>query len=323
MPFLKIFFSLSLLLVLSTANSFSDTLIFEDGEEKRCVILEETSEEFRVMTLEGERVFRKSDIESVIREDQMDNLLLLAGINKKRGQVQRAYYLYQRALQRDPENETAIRNLKEMESDFRYSSSEKWVAAFQRFSGEELEEKDDSRVLLENAAVTEELFQKKGIVLFSESGRVKVSFISDNSPFREHGIWENDTVVSVNSSSVDYLGLYDVADLIVEKSKAGKITFERTIWVWRESYETTMAREKLIDIAGFRLSEEDGKCMVEELRSDSSFARRGMREGDRIVKIGGKEISSPLCNDSVKDILMALDGTVSQVDVVFRRSFEM
>ena len=296
--------------------ALSDVVTTTENEKIICVVTERTDESIVVVTKSGKKILPRDEIQDIKEISEKDNLLLLAEFARENNDNVKAYYLYEKVLEIDPDSEDAVKGLTIMEESLNWDNSDdNWVRRYERFYQKVSSKKSESDILSDNSDITEELMVNFGIILISEKDRVKISEVIYNSRGYKSGFQINDYILSVDQMSVDYLGLYDtVIQLNNRKSNSFNVNVERHYRVWNEGEEDTLSDS--LDFTDYSLSEINSMYVFIKIRENSSIYNAGIREKDRLVGIKGIKISDTTDKKVLSNIIRTTGAEFIDIAII-------
>ena len=197
----------------------ADTLYLKENKEIKGIVIENYHDRIVFNTIDGEKTFKKSDIEDILYDRREQNLLKLGDFHYQKDNLIKAYTYYRKAYQINPDYKEAqdryihIRSvlMRRPEKQFK-SDMDRKRALFQQ-SG-----KLYAPVIKEGIAKSkEELFkQLTGIVLFTEDEIPKILSLVSESAASKAGIKVYDEIFSVWGRLTAYYDLDDIVDMIID-----------------------------------------------------------------------------------------------------------
>ena len=97
----------TLLVVLVCTFSFSDTVILKNGTRKKGLILDEFDDRIVLSTVEGEKTIMRGEIRSAVYDNEEKALMQKAKNHTKRNQPIKAYYVYKKIVELNPDHKEA------------------------------------------------------------------------------------------------------------------------------------------------------------------------------------------------------------------------
>jgi len=270
------FYILLFCVILAVPFSVADTLLLRDGTEVKGLILNEYKDRIVVSTVSGEKYFMKSEIKSASYDSEARELLQKARNEVKRGEYIKAYYSYEKVVEMDPKIEEARERL--------------------LFLRKYLENKvrDDIRsgITRGNASVSlkdpkgplERLKDKLGITLSSGGKYAYINALTAKA--EAMGLKENDRIVSIWGEMTAFMDPEEVADLLLGLHES-RLIVERVVPV--DLKRDNSVSVKYDRIIGAKLDLERKGVVVVDIDDDGPFANAGIKKGDNILAVDGKD----------------------------------
>jgi len=291
--------------------AYADTVILKDGRRVKGLILDEMKDRIVFSTVSGEREIRKSDIRSAIYDTETQALLQKGRNQIRRGQYIRAYHTFEKVLEIDPD-------IGEARERLRYLASQ--VERINRldFIGD-----PGVRNAREPGAgkkpAAERLREEIGLTLSSNGKYVTVKDPGGkDTPASEAGLRPGDRIVSVWGDMAAYMDVTEVAENLL-KGPELKMTIERTVfpvlppagsdrgWLPVPAYRKAAGTGIYLKKKGF---------VAGKVSPGGAFAEAGIREGDLLSRIAGKN-TRYMPSRAVRKVIE--DGRGGGIEVVIRR----
>jgi len=291
-------------------SASSDTLYAKDGTSRRGVVLSSTDEKIVFATAKGRETFAVADVDRIDHDTEEKNTLLLAGQAREQGDSAKAYYLYEKILEKDPDSEEAVKGLRETEpsvsGNLGTKGGEVWVSDFRRYQSQPAGT-TDREILAGDSDRTEDLLKEFGLILGTEDGRIKVQEVVAGSRADKGGLEINDFLTEIGGRPAGYMGQFDaVAFLMDKKDGPVSVGVEREVRYWisgeEQGFQTSM-----FDLAGISLAAGSGGFTVSRVNRDSDAFREGLRAGDTVISINGTRVKDI---GSLKDAEQRIRDTV-------------
>lgn len=298
----------------------SDTLYTKDGTARKGVVLSSTDEKIVFATGKGRETFDVSDVDRIDHDTGEENTVLLADQAKEQGDSAKAYYLYEKILEKDPDSKEAVAGLRETDpsisGNLGTKGGEKWVGDFRRYQSQPAGN-TDSEILSGDSDRTEDLLKEFGLILGTEDGRIKVKEAVAGSRADKGGFEINDFLVKIGGRPAVYMGQFDAVALLMDR-KGGPISVDvaREVRYWiggeEQGFQTSM-----LDLAGIELAAGSEGVTVSRIDQDSAAFREGLRVGDTVTSINGMGVKDI---GALKDVEQHIKNTVpGYVDLMIMR----
>ena len=290
----------------------ADTLIKNDGEEVKGIVLEDYKDRMVLSTVSGEKSVMKSDIKELYYDQDEDNLIKLAEQAKEKKDYIRALTYYDMAFKTNPNSKAAKDGLVFLEGYlFRKEQAQKEDDVKRR---EDLENQGVSvpTQLPENEELSEKLSRAKrdiGIILSIKDGLPFVEDVHRHSPADESGIIQGDKLAAIWARLTGYMSLREVLDALLDKpSLELKCTIERNIEIPINPYRIIAFGANELIGATFSM-EFDGLTVASVLENGASN-EAGLKKKDLVVAIDGKPTRYMPLNKAVNMIKNSKNKTV-------------
>ncbi|MFA5142862.1 MAG: nickel pincer cofactor biosynthesis protein LarC [Candidatus Omnitrophota bacterium] len=301
---------------------FADTVITSNGEEIKGIVLEDYKDRMILSTASGERTIMKSDIKELYYDEEVDNLVKLAEQAKERRDYIRALTYYDMAFKVNPNSKAAKDGLVFLEGYlFRKEQAQK---------EDDVRKREDLERLQRTAAIeppkVEEVPEKAarlkkaiGITFEIAGGFPCVANVQRNSPAEDAGIKAGDRLVAIWARLTGYMELKDLLDAFLDKpSLELKCTIERTVYI-------RLPPLKLVapgagELIGASLAMEFDGLTVSSVRANGAAAEAGLKKGDLVTFINGKQTRYMPLNKAISLIRRSKGDTV---EFVLRREVLM
>lgn len=298
----KRIFLVILLTFLADQVFWGDVVKLKNGEERSGVILDRGVTGIVIATEKGNEEIDIQDVSEVVMEDENENLIFLADRADRAGETSAALNLYTKVFWNDPFNEEANKGIggldPEMLSD---EDAKSWVGGYERYQTSPGGD-NDGEILSGDSGSTEDLLTEFGLVIASESGRIKVTEVVRGSRAWKGGLQINDFLIEIGQRAVLYMGKFDVVNvLLAEGEKPIFLEIEREIrqWIGERNDSVKVAavkgtgdspgRKDLFMIIG-------GKGLL-------GVSDKGAAYGDIIVSIDGVAVEPGLSLEEVRRMI--------------------
>ena len=291
--------------------SFADTVILKNGRKEKGLILDEFKDRIVLSTAEGEKTLMKSDIRSAIYDSEQKALMQKGRNQLKRGQYIKAYYTYEKAVELNPDLKEArerlyyLRNY--LETKIRSDVRGSWIARKERFGG------------ASGKTLARKVAGELGLVLASGEKYVFVEKILDSgSPGAKLKLEQGDRIVAVWGEMTAYMDADEVAGMFLGPGET-RFVIERTVFPGIAASKTLFGGSlfsgyrKAIG-AGLELRKKG--VIVSNVIPGGSFRTSGIREGDLLYRINGKN-TRYLPMSQIIDIIEK--NRNREIEVVIRR----
>jgi len=303
-------FIITALLVCSVVSA--DTVILKDGKRMKGLILDEYSDRVVFSTVEGEKTIMKSDIRSAVYDSEAKAMMQKGRNQQKKGQHIKAYYTYEKVLELDPGLEEARQ---------RYNYLRRFLETkLKRDIVDDVRARGEREKGAESIDPLREARDELGIVLVPGEKFVRVGKVLDrNDTVTRSGIREGDRIVSVWGEMAAYLDPDEVAGMMLS-SREIKVEIERTAVVgFSGAGGGFFSRlfKRYGNIIGASVGMKKKGLMVRGVHPGGAFDKAGIREGDLLCRIGGKNtryVSMP------KIVDLIIKDRAKDVEIVFSRN---
>ena len=300
------------LLSLARSTADADTVVKNDGEEVKGIILEDYKDRLVMSTVKGEKTVMKSDIKELYYDEEEENLIKLADQAKEKHDYVRALTYYDMAYKANPNSKAAKDGLVFLEGYlFRKEQAQKEDDVKKR---EDLEQQG-AFVSVEPPpveSISEKAARLKkaiGITLEITDGFPCVDTIQPRSAAADAGMERGDRLIAIWAKLTGYMELHDVLDALLDKpSLELKCTIDREVNIAVVPYKmVTLGSNELI---GAAFSMEFDGLTVSSVREGGAAADAGIKKGDLVTGIEGKATRYMPLNDAVAMIRNSKGGTV-------------
>lgn len=307
-----IFFFLFLFLSASFSSyAGADIVILKDGTRIKGLILEEFKDRILVSTTKGEKTILKSNIRSAVYSSEEKNLIQKGNNLVKKGKPVEAYYVFKEVLEINPENEKARERMYYLKGFIETKAKQKPLEEVRAKYGEGSLAKKSNTSLVE-----EEL----GLSLREEGKYVYIAEISKKVPGSEKAeLKKGDRIVSVWGEMTSFMEPEEVGRLFLMPGEV-KLVIER------ETYPTLSHSEGLLrgilypayrSIIGASLKLYKRGIIVRNVMLEGAFSKAGIKEGDLIFRIKGKNTRYLPLPKVIEIIERSQD---EKIEIVIRRS---
>jgi hypothetical protein len=278
----------------------ADVITTRDGREESGVVLRRDDRGILFAGWDEDKEVRADDLENVILGEKNENLVFLAERAVRRGEDTAAYYFYSKIFQSDPANEKALKGIERLDPEvLAVREDREWVGGYERYQAAPPGDVDED-ILSGNSDQTEDLLKKFGIIITSESGRIKVTEVVRGGRAWQGGMQINDFVTRIDGFQADYMGKFDAVTAMLEGSDSPlQLEFEREVqqWVDGDNLKVAISRDRGASDGGKDLFVVIGG----EIRRASSDRSAAM--GDIIVSINGTALDAGSSSEYVQQIL--------------------
>ena len=300
-------------LFLFSGIAVADTLVKNDGEEVKGIVVEDYKDRIVLSTISGEKSVMKSDIKELYYDQDEENLIKLAEQSKEKKDYIRALTYYDMAFKTNPNSKAAKDGLVFLEGYlFRKEQAQK---------EDDIKRRDDLEhqgsvvptQLPENEELSEKYARTKrdiGITLSIKDGLPFVGSVQPHSPADESGVIQSDKLAAIWARLTGYMSLKEVLDALLDKpSLELKCTIERTLTIPINPYRIIAFGVNELIGATFSM-EFDGLTVASVLENGTSN-EAGLKKGDLIVAIDGKPTRYMPLNKAVNMIKNSKEKTVN------------
>jgi len=289
---LIIFKLLSILVAIMLSFSqgvVADTLYLKDAKEIKGIVVQNYHDRIVFNTIDGEKTFRKSDIEDILYDQREQNLIKLGDFHYQKNNLIKAYTYYRKAYQINPDYKEAqdryihIRSVLMRRPEKQFKSDMDRKRALFKQAGKLYEPKIKEGI----AKSKEELFkQLTGIVLFTEDEVPKIRSLVSESPASKAGIKVYDEIFSVWGRLTAYYGLDDIVDMIIDSpSPEVMLKVKREISIYPDSKKI----EAFSDL-GISIGVEEPGLMVSGIDKSIMPSEIDLLKEDIISDVNGESI---------------------------------
>jgi C-terminal processing protease CtpA/Prc len=321
---MKWLFILSFSFVLTCQGVCADTILLQDGQEVKGVIVEEYDDRIVISTEKGEMGITKEKIDKVSYDNPEDNLVKLGAFYKDKGDYKRALYYYESARKINPDLKEAqdgsvlVTNLmmNKHEADAAADVAMKQDTE-DKMGVQDIAAQSEADAVKKSAG---ELWSGTGLAIEKAGPDIRVGKVRDKSPAYEAGMRANDTIVSIWGKLVKYMPLENIYGLFL----SGGVTETRVV-IARD--QTVAVKGQSLfggaeEMIGARLSMEPDGMTVGDVKPAGSFGDAGILKGDRITRIGASSTRYMPLESAYKIIEGTKTGTLDleiQRETVFWR----
>lgn len=266
----------------------ADTIIKNDGQEIKGVVVEDYKDRIVFSTFEGETRIMKSDIRKMVLDDEDMNLVNLADSARAEGDYAKAADYYERAIAINPGLKAAkdglsfIRMRLYKKSVAGKSADIEKMAMIDR-SGLPSAEKPAEKKLQE---LNKRLLDSVGMSLTFDGALPVVERLKENMPAYDAGIKRGDSIVAIWGKLTGYLSLEDIVDAMLNKSSMEvRCTLERTVRVPLAPGKNILAPS---DRIGATLDIGPDGLAIFAVEEGAQAYRAGLKKGDLVTAINGK-----------------------------------
>lgn len=287
--------------------SFADTVIFKDGKRAKGLILDEFKDRIVLSTIEGEKVIPKSKIRSAVYDSEEKALMQEARNQMKKNQHIKAYYTYKKVLELDPEMKEARERM-----DYLKGYLE------EQTKGDIMKSVRNRQERLQGASgKTPVQRAREELGLFLETGEKYVFVRSNNSSGSSKKIKAGDSIVSVWGEMAAYMDADEVANMLLVPGET-RCVIERALKVdlYKGHAKNNLFSNGYERIIGAKLELEKRGVIVKKVSSSGPFSEAGIKRGDLIERINGKNTRyMPMS----KIIDLIKENKEKKMDIVIRR----
>jgi len=288
--FASLFLIYTACMVLYVPQLYADTIITDDGQELKGIVVEDYRDRVVFSTADGEITVMKSDMRELLFDSEEDNLIKLAEQATDRRDYSRAMGYYDMALKANPDSAAAKQGMVYARGNiFRKEESLK-SADIKRMQDIELyggqvpvrSEADD---INDMARALEE---STGMKVAITDNMPVIETVKSDSPAYEAGLRRGDLLVSVWGKLTGYLSLKGILDLLVNKSAIEiRCVIERTSDVELNPDKTIVSGPE--DIMGASLAMEIDGLTISDVKDGGFAMSAGIQKDDLVISIDGDQ----------------------------------
>jgi C-terminal processing protease CtpA/Prc len=316
--FLILALTIPVMVSFSAQRLHADTIIMQDKQELKGVVVEDFEDRIVLSTMEGEKQVMKKEIKDIIYDLEEQNLTSIGDYYQDREMYDKAQYYYQKALKVNPNYERAKDGLNYVTTILREGESLRNISQMDR-----LKEINDWKKNAQTGALTrqEELEKEVGISLRTIRGSFYISLVVPGSPAEKAGLRKADKIVAVWGRPIRYARPSEVMNKLLNPvAMDPRVTISRTY-----TLELKTSKGRYSDVIGARLGFAPmNGLMVQKVSKEGSAYAAGLQKGDVVTEIQGeplryrslKEVDD-IINSSIENIL----SMVVERDLVIWREF--
>lgn len=273
----------------------ADTVIMKDKTRIKGLILDEFRDRIVVSTAEGEKTLMKDDIRCAVYDDEERALLQTGNTQFKKGNFLKAYYIYDKAAELNPDSEEACQK-----RDFLRN----YVGTKTRYDIEDgVRRKREIFSGASGMTFLKMLQDEMGIVLAADDKYVFVKKIIQGAQTKSaKNFREGDRIVSVWGEMSSYAQPEEVAEMmlrpgqtriVIERTLDPKLTFPRRVGIILpiENYRAMLGAELKLAKKGI---------VVARVFPNGPFSKAGIKSGDLVYRIGGQNTRYMPIKDVIK-----------------------
>ncbi|MFH1305243.1 MAG: PDZ domain-containing protein [Candidatus Omnitrophota bacterium] len=265
----------------------ADTVIMQDGERRKGVVVEEHNDRIVLSGMEGEKQIMRTDTKNIIFDLKEQNLTSFADLYRDKGSYEKAHYYYVKALEVNP-------NYKKARDGFNYTGTYLQQAS-RRLKLDHIrrrnEGKEWNRESTVSTAPTEKineaakLKENLGIVLGADKEGISVSGIVPLSPAAAAGIKRGDILASVWSRSVSYMQPEEVIKRLLDPGVMDiKVAIIRSV---KLNLDNASGKYSALIGAGLGFAEMEG-LIVEKVIPGGLAEKARIKKNDLIMDVQGQ-----------------------------------
>lgn len=307
------------ILLWSGLCSFADTIVMNDNERLKGVIVEEYKDRVIISTMDGEKEVMKSNVQNVVYDLEEQNLASLGDFYQDRAMYRKAYFYYDKALKLNPEYKKAKEGLNYVGTYIQQTDRMRKLDHIKRLNqGKTWRGKPTTGVVKkDDAAIKEDL----GIEFVNVGTDFQINEVRNDSPAEKAGVKKGDMIVAMWGRSISYMEPSDVKDKLSNTGVMDvQLTIERTYSL--DLLNAPVSHGNLLGVQlGF--SEMEG-LIVEGVTAGSVAAKAGLKEGDIFTEIEGESTRYMPLKETTSLINSKKDGRISfkiKRDVVLWKKF--
>lgn len=293
----------------------ADTVILKSGKKVKGLILDEFKDRIVLSTADGEKTIIKSDIRSAVYDSEEKALMRMGENQLKRGQYIKAYHTFEKVVELDPDLEKArerrnyLRSY--LETKTRYDVVDDLNTRKERYEG------------AEGKIPVREVEEELGLVLAPGDKYVSIESIRGRGRSRSGpSLAPGDRIVAVWGELTAYMGVDEVAELLLAPGEV-KFTVERDVHPGLSSagkLSGVFLRTRYKRIAGAELKLKTEGVIVENIIPGGPFETAGIRKGDLVYRISGRNTRYMPMAELVKIIE---ENQNRKIDLVIRRDITL
>ena len=306
-----LFIALAAALAVIARGACADTVIMKDKTLIKGLILDEFKDRIVISTAEGEKSLMKDDIRCAVYDDEERALLQTGSTQFKKGNFLKAYYIYEKAAELNPDSEEAcqkrdfLRNY--VETKTRYDIEDGVRRNQERFSG------------AEGMTFLKMLKEQMGLVLASDGKYVLVEKVIKDVPAKAaKNFREGDRIVSVWGEMSSYMQPEEVAEMmlrpgqtriVIERALNPKLSFPGRVGVILPigNYRPMLGAELKITRKGIT---------IVSVLPKGPFSKAGIKSGDLLHRVGGQNTRYMPIKDVVRKFT---ESEGKEIEVVVHR----
>ena len=303
---------ISIVLLCFAGSSRADTVVKNNGEELKGIVLEDYKDRLVMSTIHGEKTVMKADVKELYYDEEEENLIKLAEQSKEKRDYIRALTYYDMAFKANPNSKAAKDGLVFLEGYlFRKEQAQKEDDVKKR---EDLEHQGITAPIQPAAVETisekvSRLRKAIGINLEIRDGFPTVETMLPHSAAYDAGMQRGDKLIAIWAKLTGYMELRDVLDALLDKpSLELKCTIERVLGIPVSPYKLVALGPN--ELIGAAFSMEFSGLTAASIREGGAAAGAGLKKGDLVISIDGKSTRYMPLNDAVTTIRSAKDDTV-------------
>ena len=280
--FAKVLFFICALHLMPCALSYADTIIMNDGNEQRGIVVEDYRDRIVFSTVDGEKAIMKSNIQELYFDSEEDNLIKLAEQSRDRKDYIKAYVYYDKALKVNPNSKLArdgvvfLQGYLFRKEEARKAEDVKRREDAENFGAAIKAEASESERIKE---LTNKLKNTTGITFQMKNGFPVVIGVTPKSAAYLAGIKNGDRIVAIWARLTGYLSLEEVLNMLLDKpSLELKCTLERTVGV-NLGFGNNIQASFSMEFDGLTVS---------GVKNGGAASGAGLKKGDLITAIDGK-----------------------------------
>ena len=269
--------------IVSTVSA--DTVVMKNGERLKGLILDDYKDRVILSTVDGEKILMKSDLKTAIYESEVDALFKQAVNYENQNNHLKAYYAYEKVLEIEPGRDLVRNRMIYLENYLGKQLKNDFYKKLYRNKSESNNADPEG--------VSRKLFYEVGLSLKADEPYAKIDLLDRNKvSICNIDFTENDRIVSVWGKKTAYMDVNEVAYMLLEPGEV-KLTIEREYFVkipGNLSLTINPFISKLSRLIGAKILLKKNGFVVAKIKKNGPFYETGIKNGDRICYIEGKNV---------------------------------